>query len=84
MAEFTITIPAELLNGLLDAFESAYPIPVDEDEIPLHTKAVWARMKVRQYVREIYRSQAAVLAAEAARISAADTAEVESEGLTVD
>lgn len=83
MPNFTVTIPVGLLNGLLDAFANTYPIPDDEEGAPLYTKAVWAKMRIRRYIRDIYSSQAAALAAETARTTAIETAETESEDLEV-
>ena len=93
MAQFTLTIPNDKVQALLDAFAAQYPIPqaVDEETggplvdesgepVPAYTKAHNAKMQVRRYVREVYKAAQA----NAARLAAIERAEQESEGIEVD
>lgn len=80
MARFTIEIPDSKVQELLTAFATLYPIPlaVDEEE-PLYTKPVWAKMQVRKYIREVYTAWKAKQAAEDARLAAISAADEYSE-----
>ena len=83
MANFTMTIPDAVVDDVLNAFATAYPIPEDEGGTSLYTKPQWAKMKLRDYVRSIYRAYKANNASETARSIAADAADVDSKGVSV-
>lgn len=73
MASFTLTVPDALVPDLLDAFADMYGYDAETDG----TKANFAKSKIRDYVKEVYKAHQATISAEAARqsaISAADTA----------
>ena len=89
MARFTIEVPDDKVQELLIAFATLYPIPqaVEEEGVepePLYTKAVWAKMKVRSYIREVYTSWKAKEAAELARLAAISVADEYSEDWSVE
>ena len=64
---------------IIDAFASAYPIPLDDNRDPIMSKADWTVKHLTDFVVEVLRSTSAVAAGDAARIQeiADVTAEVE-------
>jgi len=84
MAEFTITVPGDKVQDLLDAFATVYPIPLavseeGEEEEPQYTKPAWAKLQVRRFIREVYKAWKAKQAAEDARLAAIQVADDYSE-----
>ena len=77
MAEIKFIIPTEKLAKVLDGFEALYPIPLDDEGSPLHTKAEWARKKVKEYIVSTVARGERLLA-----VNAAKAAVVEDETMT--
>ena len=51
-AEIKFTIPDEKLPTIVSAYETMYPIPLDEDGDPEFTPAQWAKEMIRRYIRQ--------------------------------
>lgn len=76
MAVITITVPDKDMGTLLDAFENLCPIPVDEMGVPIYDRTTWVQMRIREHIRDVWKSHvipAAVDAARAAALAQADT-----------
>jgi hypothetical protein len=78
MTVITITIPNGFITPLLDAFDSEYPGRPEGT-----TKAQWAKQKVRNYVRETYRSYKAHQAEPVVQ-TASNQANTESDIITIE
>ena len=50
MAEITFTIPDAKLPRIIAAIKGLYPIPVDDDGVPLFTDAQWGKEAVRWWL----------------------------------
>jgi len=74
MAEIKLTIPNDVVDRILDAFDGHYGKRPEG-----MSKAVWAKRWVRNYVREVVRNwevqEATVGVAEAAEIAADEATE---------
>lgn len=51
MATKTYTIPDEKVSLILDAFESAYPIPSGTDNKPKFTKLQWFDECIKSFIK---------------------------------
>lgn len=84
MATITVTIPAGAVTRVLNAFGSAYgykatiPDPANHGQtIPNpQTLAVFAQLRVKDFIQDLVRSQEAVSAAETARAVAIANSDV--------
>lgn len=78
MASFTMDIPNDKVNDLLDAFAELYGYD-DSEGAPQEgvTKADFAKDKIRDYLREVFTAYKAKQAAESARQAAIDAATVD-------
>jgi len=83
MVQITMTIPDTVIAGVLDAFEWNFPIPVDDLGDPLYTPAQWARLKLREFIRDVYRAYKANVDADTARQAAIVQADVDTGGVDV-
>lgn len=51
-------IPSDKINQIVDAMSGLYPIPEDENDIPLFSRSAWAKEAVRRNViRDVRRWQ---------------------------
>lgn len=83
MARFIMTIPDELLPDILEAFAFAYPIPVDDNDIPIMSSGQNAKIQLRRFVREVYITYNTLLDVETARLAATSAAEIASSEIEV-
>jgi len=49
-AEFTLTVPDEHVNRVLNAYASTYPIPEDPNGDPIYTKAQWVKKVLKEEI----------------------------------
>ena len=65
MAQITITVPANKVQAVQDAFADSYPIPKDDTGTPLFTTAQWPKEVLIRFIKDtdqIYRKHLADLA----------------------
>lgn len=70
--DFTLSVPAEHVTTIGDAFARAYDYPEDSDQSP-EAKIAFAQAKVIDYINEIVRADQVMVAVDAARASVAET-----------
>lgn len=57
MASFNFTVPDPEVPRILAAYADLYPIPEDPENpgTPLYTQAIWAKMQIREQVKNTVR-----------------------------